>query len=118
MKTILITLFILISIVVKSQIGVVTLDKGADYIPMNMWYTIADKDRKNQIYFTSHQQEVTESLLEKILFDYDINFEDSLGVDSEGSPYWGIEMGNGFYSWVYYTKEDNFYSIAIVTEEQ
>jgi hypothetical protein len=118
MKKILISSFILISQFLQSQIGVVTLDKGVDYVPMNMWYTINEKDRQNQMYFTSHQKEVTKSQLDKVLIDLDILVSDTVGVDEDGSPYWGTDLGNGFYSWIYYSEEDTFYTVTILVEEQ
>lgn len=118
MKTILTLAFTIISLFVKSQIGVVTLDKGVDYVPMNMWYTINEKDRQNQMYFTSHQKEVTKSVLDKVLLDLDILVSDTVGVDKDGSPYWGTDLGNGFYSWIYYSEEDTFYTVTILAEEQ
>ena len=103
---------------VRAQIGVVTLDKGSDYVPMNMWYTIHEKHRKNQMYFTSHDAEVTGEVLHKVLFDLDIELEDTIGRDADGSLFWGAELGNGFYSWIFYTEEPGYYTVAILTEEQ
>lgn len=118
MKKVILTLALLISSTANAQWGVVTLDKGSDYVPMEMWYTIHEKDRKNQMYFTSHDAEVTGGVLQKVLFDLDIELEDTIGHDSEGSLFWGAELGNGFYSWIFYTVEEGFYTVAILTEEQ
>lgn len=118
MRTLLITLSLFIYQFIYSQIGVVTLDKGVDYVPMNMWYTIGDKDRKNQMYFTSHNKEVVESVLDKVLLDLAIDKDDSSGKDEDGSPYWEGDLGNGFYVFVFYSEEDTFYTVTILAEEQ
>lgn len=119
MKKTVLTLALLVStLTAKAQWGVVTLDKGVEYVPMEMWYTIHEKDRKNQMYFTSHDAEVAGEVLQKVLDDMDILMEDTLGIDSDGSSYWGIDLGNGFHSFVYFTHEQTFYTVTIVAEEQ
>lgn len=119
MKKTVLTLALLVStLTAKAQWGIVTLDKGSEYVPMEMWYTIHEKDRKNQMYFTSHDAEVAGEVLRKVLFDMDIEMEDTIGVDSDGSLFWGTDLGNGFYSWVFYTEEDTYFTVAILTDEQ
>jgi hypothetical protein len=118
MKTLILTLgTLVVSQFLSSQIGVVTLDKGQDYVPMNMWYTIHEKGRKNQMYFTSHDKEDVGEVLDKVLTDLDIPKSDTVGIDEQGSPYWGTDLGNGFYSWVFYSQEDTFFTITILSEE-
>lgn len=119
MKKTVLTLALLAStLTAKAQWGVVTLDKGADYIPMEMWYTIHEKDRKNQMYFTSHDAEVAGEVLQKVLDDMDILMEDTIGTDSDGDLYWGTYLGNGFHSFIYFSHEETYYTVIIVTEEQ
>lgn len=119
MKKTVLTLALLAStLTAKSQWGIVTLEKNIDYVPMEMWYTINEKDRKNQMYFTSHDAEVAGEVLQKVLSDMDVAMEDTMGRDSEGSLFWGAELGNGFYSWIFYTDEKGFFTVAILTEEQ
>lgn len=119
MKKLILTLVMLLTTLVSNaQWGIVTLDKGSEYVPMNMWYTIHEKDRVNQMYYTSHDSDITFSVLQKVLLDLDILMEDTLGVDDDGSPFWGTDLGNGFYSWIYYTEENNFFTVSILSDEQ
>jgi len=119
MKQIILTLALLASsFEVTSQIGIVTLQKKSESVPAEMWYTIHEKGRENQMYFTSHDAEVAGEMLHKVLFDLDIELEDTIGRDADGSLFWGAELGNGFYSWIFYTVEEGFFTVAILTEEQ
>jgi len=119
MKKIVLTIALLAcSLVTKAQWGVVTLDRGSEYVPMEMWYTIHEKDRKNQMYFTSHDAEVAGEVLQKVLSDLDIDPDTAQGKDERGDAYWGIDLGNGFYSWVFYGQDKTFYTVTILTEEQ
>jgi hypothetical protein len=119
MKKIILTgALLLSSLTASAQWGVVTLERGVDYVPMEMWYTIHEKDRTNQMYFTSHDAEVAGEVLQKVLADMDIMMEDTLGTDSDGDPYWGIDLGNGFYSYVYFSHEETFYTVTILADEQ
>lgn len=119
MKKIVLTVALLLSsLTASAQWGIVTLERGVDYVPMEMWYTIHEKDRTNQMYFTSHDAEVAGEVLQKVLSDMDIEMEDTLGIDSDGSTYWGTDLGNGFYSYVYFSHEQTFYTVTILTDEQ
>jgi len=119
MKKLILTLTLLITtLITNAQIGVVTLKRKSEYVPMNMWYTIHDKDRENQMYFTSHDEEVANDVLQKVLLDLGIDPEDSQGEDERGDDYWGTDLGNGFYSWIFFGKDKNFYTVTILTEEQ
>ena len=51
MKTIILTLSLLLSNFIYSQIGVITLKKN-ESVPLNMWYTIDEKDREDNLYIT------------------------------------------------------------------
>lgn len=117
MKTILTLAFTIICLFLYSQIGVVTLQKNTDHVPMDMWYTMADKGRENQMYFTSHDEEFAKSILDKVLQELEISPEDTVGIDEEGSPYWGVDLGNGFHSWVFWSDEDPFFTVTILAEE-
>lgn len=119
MKKLILTLVMLLTTLVSNaQIGIVTLEKGSDYVPMNMWYTIHEKDRKNQMYFTTHDEDYAYSVLENVLDDLSIIIGDTLGTDDNNDPYWGNNLDNGFFVTVFYTEEDGFYSITILSEEQ
>ncbi len=119
MKQVVLTIAMLASsLTAKAQWGVVTLDRGTEYVPMEMWYTIHEKDRKNQMYFTSHDAEVAGEVLQKVLSDMNILLDDTLGIDEDGDSYWGVDLGNGFYSSVYFSHEQTFYTVTILTEEQ
>ena len=48
---ILTTILLLTSFTTISQVGVLTLKKG-DRVALNMWYTIDDRDRHNNVYIT------------------------------------------------------------------
>ena len=109
MKKIVLTVALLLSSsTALAQWGVVTLEKGVEYVPMEMWYTIHEKDRVNQMYFTSHDAEVAGEVLQKVLSDMNISMEDTLGTDSAGDLYWGIDLGNGFHSFIYFTHQQTF----------
>lgn len=119
MKKLILTLVMfLTTLTVNAQIGIVTLEKGSDYVPMNMWYTIHEKDRKNQMYFTTHDEDYSFTVLQNVLEDLDIIMGDTLGTDENDLPYWGTPLDNGFHSWVFYSKEEDFYTITIISEEQ
>ena len=117
-KTVLTLVLLASSLAAQAQWGIVTLDKKSEYVPMNMWYTIHEKDRKNQMYFTSHDAEIVGEILGKVLSDMGIDPDDAQGKDEFGDSYWGIDLGNGFYSWVFYGQEEDFFTVTILTEEQ
>ena len=118
MKTLLLTLALLTSLFSQSQIGVLTLKKN-DRVKTNMWYTVDQKGRENNLYITYRTDDEAVWKLEEILSEYDIDIDEPSGKDEFESPYWNIEQQNGYFSTVYYIKEKNYelYTITIVTTE-
>ena len=119
MKKVVLTVALLLSsLTSNAQIGVLTLKRGVKYVPKNMWYTVNEKSRKNQMYFTSDDAEIGGEVLRKILFDIGIAVEDTIGRDEGGDLYWENDLNNGYVCRVFYTIKENNYTITILTFEQ
>lgn len=116
-KVILTVAFFLMTITTNAQIGVLTLKGRVKYVPKNMWYTINEKSRKNQMYFTSDDGEIGGEVLRKTLFDIGIAVEDTIGRDGGGDLYWENDLNNGYICRVFYTIKENNYTITILTFE-
>lgn len=117
MKKIYITLAILFTTFLSNaQIGVITIKKN-ESVPLNMWYTIDDKGRKNNIYITYDDENLSVYSLEKLLSQFDMEIDLPSGKDDDGDAYWAIEQDNGYISDLYYIKEKKFplFTIIIVT---
>lgn len=116
MKTIILTLSLLLSNLIYSQIGVLTMGKN-DRVQIGMWYTIDQKGRENNLYITYDDEDMAIYKLEQLLSQFDRVIELNDGEDQYGDPYWTVEQENGFISDIFYIKEKDFplYTITIVS---
>ncbi len=103
-----------------SQIGVITLKNDNSQIPFDMWYTINDEGRENQMYYTSDDAESAGEVLQKILYDLDIAIEDTIGTDEYNIPFWGKSLGNGYYTTIYldHNRQFDLYTVTLLTEAE
>ena len=118
MKTIILTLSLLLSNLIYSQIGVLTMGKN-DRVQLGMWYTIDQKGRENNIYITYDDEDMAIYKLEQLLSQFDLEIEEPEGTDQFGDPYWSVQQDNGFLSDIYYIKEKDYplYTITIVSSK-
>jgi hypothetical protein len=116
MKTIILTLSLLLSNLIYSQIGVITLKKN-ESAPLNMWYTIYEKGREDNLYITFDNEDLAVYTLDNLLGQFDMEIELPNDKDVDGDPYWTVEQENGYISDIYYIKEKNYplYTITIVS---
>ena len=117
MKKLILTLTLLLTTIISSaQIGVITVKKNEN-VPLNMWYTINEKDRENNIYITFENEDLAVYSLEKLLSQFDMEIELPNDKDVDGDPYWTVEQENGYVSDIYYIKEKDFplFTITIVS---
>lgn len=117
MKKLILTLTILFTTFFSNaQVGVITIKKNEN-VPLNMWYTINEKDRENNIYITFEDEDLAVYSLEKLLSQFDMEIELPTEKDVDGDPYWTVEQDNGYVSDIYYIKEKDFplFTITIVT---
>lgn len=117
MKKLILTLTLLLATFISSaQIGVITIKKNQS-VPLNMWYTIDEKDRENNIYITFENEDLAVYSLEKLLSQFDMEIELPNDKDVDGDPYWTVEQENGYVSDIYYIKEKDFplFTITIVS---
>ena len=117
MKKIILTLVLLLTTLVSNaQIGVITIKKNQT-VPLNMWYTIDEKDRENNIYITFEDEDLAINTLGNILAQFDMDVDDPTDEDVDGDPYWTVEQENGYISDIYYIKEKNFplFTMTIVS---
>lgn len=117
MKKLILTLIMLLTTLVSNaQIGVITIKKNQT-VPLNMWYTIDEKGRENNIYITFEDEDLAIYTLDYLLSHYDMDIELPNDKDVDGDPYWTVEQENGYDSDIYYIKEKNFplYTITIVS---
>lgn len=100
----------------NAQIGVITLKKN-ESVPLNMWYTIDEKDREDNLYITFENEDLAVYTLDNLLGQFDLEIELPNDKDVDDDPYWTVEQENGYVSDIYYIKEKNFrlYTITIVT---
>lgn len=115
-KLILSLVLLLTTLVSNAQIGVITIKKNQT-VPLNMWYTIDEKGRENNIYITFEDEDLAIYTLDYLLSHYDMDIELPNDKDVDGDPYWTVEQENGYDSDIYYIKEKNFplYTITIVS---
>lgn len=117
MKKLILTLIMLLTTLTSNaQIGVITVKKNEN-VPLNMWYTINEKDRENNIYITFEDEDLAVYTLGNLLGQFDVEIEQPTDEDVDGDPYWTVEQGNGYISDIYYIKEKDFplFTITIVS---
>lgn len=117
MKKLILTLVMLLTTLVSNaQIGVITIKKNQT-VPLNMWYTIDEKDRENNIYITFEDEDLAINTLGNILAQFDMDVDDPTDEDVDGDPYWTVMQENGYISDIYYIKEKNFplFTMTIVS---
>jgi len=117
MKKLILTLTLLLTTLVSNaQIGVITVKKNQN-VPLNMWYTIDEKERENNLYITFEDEDLAVYALGDILGRFDMEINNPNDKDVDGDPYWTVEQENGYVSDIYYIKEKNFplFTITIVS---
>lgn len=121
MKKIVLTIALLASsLIANAQMGIVTLKKKTESVPADMWYTINEKDRENQMYYSTNDAEIAGEVLRDVLDDMGILMDDVIGLDELGDPFWGTYLGNGFYCTVYLHRDEKFdiYTVTILAEQE
>lgn len=115
-KLILILTILFTTFFSNAQIGAITIDKNEN-VPLNMWYTIDEKGRENNIYITFDDEDLAVYSLKNLLAQFDMENDSPTGTDEGGDDYWTIEQDNGYISDVYYIREKNFplFTITVVT---
>lgn len=118
MKRLILTLALLfITVALNAQtIGVMTIKKN-ETVPLNMWYTIDEKDRANNVYITYEDEDLVIYELDKLLSLFDMEIDLPTDKDVDGDPYWTVEQENGYMCDIYYIKEKDYplYTITIVS---
>jgi hypothetical protein len=117
MKKLILTLTILFTVFLSNaQVGVITLKKN-ESVPLNMWYTIHERDREDNLYITFENEDLAVYTLGNLLGQFDMEIELPNDKDVDGDPYWTVEQENGYISDIYYIKEKNYslYTITIVS---
>jgi hypothetical protein len=117
MKKLILTLTLLLTTLISNaQIGVITLKKN-ESVPLNMWYTIDEKDREDNLYITFENEDLAVYTLGNLLGQFDMEIDLPNDKDVDGDPYWTVEQENGYISDIYYIKEKNYslYTITIVS---
>jgi hypothetical protein len=117
MKKLILTLTLLLTTLISNaQIGVITLKKN-ESVPLNMWYTIDEKDREDNLYITFDNEDLAVYTLGNLLGQFDMEIDLPNDKDVDGDPYWTVEQENGYISDIYYIKEKNYslYTITIVS---
>jgi hypothetical protein len=115
-KLILSIVLLLTTLVSNAQIGVITIKKN-ESVPLNMWYTIDEKDREDNLYITFDNEDLAVYTLGNLLGQFDMEIDLPNDKDVDGDPYWTVEQENGYISDIYYIKEKNYslYTITIVS---
>lgn len=85
-----------------SQVGVVTVEKNAEFVPVEQWYTIRDKEFDNHVFYNADTK-MAKLFLSSILKEYDLDLDFPSDVDTDGDPYWVIENENGYITYLYLT---------------
>ena len=117
MKKLILTLTILFTVFLSNaQVGVITIKKN-ESVPLNMWYTIDEKDREDNLYITFENEDLAVYTLGNLLGQFDMEIELPTEKDVDGDPYWTVEQENGYISDIYYIKEKDFplFTITIVS---
>lgn len=117
MKKLILTLVLLLTTLVSNaQIGVITLKKNQT-VPLNMWYTIDEKGREDNIYITFEDEDLAIHKLGNLLGQFDMETGHPNGEDTDGDSYWYVEQENGYSCYIYYIKEKKFplFTITIVS---
>lgn len=99
-----------------SQIGIVSLDANSKTVPLNMWYSIDQKSRKNQMYWTTDDVEIAGEILREVVFDIGLSPED-IKIDNDGEPFWQSNLGNGYLTQVHMEQVGDLFNVVIITLE-
>jgi hypothetical protein len=99
MKQLFLAVSILIGADCIAQIGIITLDKRAEELPVGQWYTYSTKDFRNNVLFYQEEIVVMEKI-DEILRDHSVFFEE-FKLDEFGDKFWVLEKENGFTSTLY-----------------
>ncbi|MEY3438816.1 MAG: hypothetical protein RL265_1401 [Bacteroidota bacterium] len=111
-------LFLLIALLstnsLFSQVGVVTVEKNSELVPVEQWYTIRDKEFDNHTFYYAETKK-TKLFLSELLKEYDLDIDFPEKVDTDGDPYWVIENENGYITYLYLTitAEDSIITAVI-----
>ena len=112
-------LFILIALLstssLFSQVGIVTIEKNSELVPVEQWYTIRDKEFDNHTLYYAETKK-TKLFLRELLKEFDLDIDFPENVDTDGDPYWIIENENGYTTYVYLSLADEDSIITAVVE--
>jgi hypothetical protein len=104
-----------ISLNLFSQVGIVTIEKNAELVPVEQWYTIRDKEFDNHTFYYAETKK-TKLFLSELLKEYDMDIDFPEKVDTDGDSYWIIENENGYTTYLYLTLSEEDSIITAVVE--
>jgi hypothetical protein len=114
-KLVLILGVVLTSLSSKAQ-GIITVESVKDDVPLEQWYVIRDKAYNNQEFYYA-ETIAAKAELQRILEmdEQDVDFPK--GTDADGDPYWVILKENEHLVYIYFSKDDEDYSLITVLVE-
>jgi hypothetical protein len=98
-----------------SQVGIVTIEKNSELVPVEQWYTIRDKEFDNHTFYYAETKK-TKLFLRELLKEFDLDIDFPENVDTDGDPYWIIENENGYTTYLYLSLADEDSIITAVVE--
>ena len=118
MKKLILTVAIMMaSFAASSQIGVITLEKNAKFVPMQQWYTIKDPKLDNCIYYYD-EIPGTEKKLKELLDMFDLELGYPKEKLEDGTVYWMVLGENTNLYYIYYEMDKPGFSyITVLTKE-
>jgi len=113
MKKIVLTVTLMLaSLAANAQMGVITISKNDNQIPIDFWYVIADdKDYANQMMYYGKTSSVR-TYLAKLLTESSADISKPDGTDETNDPYWIVTYPTGYVTYFYLStdEEDKGYS--------
>jgi hypothetical protein len=114
MKKLILTVFVALNLFTSNaqQLGVVNISPKETEIPVDFWYVIDGKDFVNQMFYYN-TTEKTKEVLKNMLAGYGQSSETPFGTDKEGDNYWIITHPSGNIVYLYYSVDEDGYSMII-----
>lgn len=113
MKKIVLTVALaLTSLATNAQVGILTISKNDNQIPIDFWYVVADdKDLANQMMYYGKTSSV-KPYLAKLLTEGGADISKPSGMDEANDPYWIVTYPTGYVTYFYLSndEEDQTYS--------
>ena len=114
-KLILTTALAMVSIVSNAQVGVLTISKNDDQIPIDFWYVIGDdKDFANQMMYYGKTSSVR-TYLAKLLTENGSDISKPAGKDDADDPYWIVTYATGYVTYFYLLVDDTDTAYSWIT---